>query len=286
MKILRRTDKEIEKEFKSGGGLCMCGCGSKTKWNTSRSRWNLYLRGHNTKGKHLSEEHKTKIVQNNPFNGVKGEKHFNYGRKHSEATKRKISENSPKPFLGRKHSEVTKKKISDSHKGKRLGYKHSKDTLQKISLAQIKEKNHNYGKLTPDDVKLKISMSLRNEKNGFYGKKHSEKTKRKLSMYCGNKASGWQGGISTEPYCDAWADKEYKEDTKRRDNYECQNPHCKKIKWYRNLCIHHIDYNKKNCRPENLITLCRSCNSRANKNRDSWVVLYDEIILSKSGDAL
>jgi hypothetical protein len=82
----------------------------------------------------------------------------------------------------------------------------------------------------------------------------------------------WRGGISCEPYCDIWLDKEFKEDIKKRDNYKCQNPDC----WGTSgrLVIHHIDYNKKNCSPNNLITLCNSCNSRANKDRDLHKQLY------------
>lgn len=88
----------------------------------------------------------------------------------------------------------------------------------------------------------------------------------------------WKGGISCEPYCDAWLDKEFKESIKERDNYQCQNPDC----WETSkiLTIHHIDYNKKNCRPENLITLCNSCNSRANFNR-SWHKLFYKIVMEK-----
>jgi len=91
--------------------------------------------------------------------------------------------------------------------------------------------------------------------------------------------SNWKGGISCEPYCDVWADKEYKESIKERDNYTCQNPDC----WgtSKRLTIHHIDYVKKNCSPYNLITLCNSCNSRANKDRDYWQKVYNEIVEKK-----
>ena len=44
------------------------------------------------------------------------------------------------------------------------------------------------------------------------------------------------------------------------------------------LCIHHIDYDKKNNNPENLITLCNSCHTKTNiKNRDYWKNYYSEI---------
>ena len=95
----------------------------------------------------------------------------------------------------------------------------------------------------------------------------------------GPNSHNWKGGISCEPYCDAWVDKEYKESIKERDNYECQNPNCWQTS--KKLVIHHIDYNKKNCVPNNLITLCNSCNARANTYREFWTVLYSNILPNK-----
>lgn len=90
---------------------------------------------------------------------------------------------------------------------------------------------------------------------------------------CGDKHHNWKGGISCEPYCDIWLDKEFKESILERDNHECQNPDCWQTS--KKLTVHHIDYNKKNCRPKNLITLCNSCNVRANYNRSYWKKLYN-----------
>jgi len=36
------------------------------------------------------------------------------------------------------------------------------------------------------------------------------------------------------------------------------------------LSIHHIDYNKDNCDPKNLISLCGSCHVKTNFTRDYW----------------
>lgn len=66
---------------------------------------------------------------------------------------------------------------------------------------------------------------------------------------------------------------------KERDNYLCQNPLCKKIT--KKLAVHHIDYNKDNCSNLNLITICNSCNSRANGKREYWKTFYQEIVKSK-----
>jgi len=92
----------------------------------------------------------------------------------------------------------------------------------------------------------------------------------------GSGNSRWNGGISCEPYCDIWLDKDFKQSIKNRDGNRCLNPDC----WNTSniLDIHHIDYNKKNCEPQNLITLCRSCNSRANKDRE-WHKFWYKAIL-------
>ncbi len=77
----------------------------------------------------------------------------------------------------------------------------------------------------------------------------------------------WRGGKSFETYCPIWKDQEFKTDIRSRDGNRCLNPYC--YGKDRTMSIHHIDYNKKNCNPSNLITICRSCNARANKDR-SW----------------
>jgi len=44
------------------------------------------------------------------------------------------------------------------------------------------------------------------------------------------------------------------------------------------LTIHHIDYDKRNCDDGNLITLCHSCNPRANSNRDQWKAVFTRML--------
>jgi len=89
----------------------------------------------------------------------------------------------------------------------------------------------------------------------------------------------WKGGISKEPYCQDWT-KDLKEFVKERDGYKCMNPSC----WGKDavLTVHHINYNKKSCGPENLITICRSCNSRANFDR-SWHEAWYKAVLYRRG---
>lgn len=87
----------------------------------------------------------------------------------------------------------------------------------------------------------------------------------------------WKGGISCEPYCISWTE-DLKEYIKYRDNNICLNPDC----WKRTnrLAVHHIDYNKKNCNHTNLITICTSCNTRANTDR-KWHKAWYQAILNK-----
>jgi len=92
----------------------------------------------------------------------------------------------------------------------------------------------------------------------------------------GPNSSAWKGGIACEPYCPIWLEPEFKQMILKRDNYQCQSPDC----WgtSKKLCGHHIDYNKKNCDPFNIITLCNSCNTRANKSREYWTNFYQKIM--------
>jgi hypothetical protein len=89
----------------------------------------------------------------------------------------------------------------------------------------------------------------------------------------------WKGGKSFEPYCEVWKDKEFKLDIRERDGNKCLNPYCDS-KNPDDLTIHHIDYNKQNCHPSNLITVCRSCNSAANKD-EKWHKAWYHAILNK-----
>ena len=94
--------------------------------------------------------------------------------------------------------------------------------------------------------------------------------------FSGPGGSNWKGGISYEPYCPIWKDKTYKKDIRERDGNKCLNPYCSKNN--SRLTIHHIDYNKKNCSPSNLITVCSSCNSRANTDRDWHTTWYQALM--------
>ncbi len=263
--------------------LCKCGCKKKVTWNRCKKKWNIYIYCHHVRGRKLLEETKRKISKT-----LKG-------HKHSEETKRKISKgNKGKKLskeviekvrlanLGHIVTKETRKKISKSH----IGIKHTEETKRKISK-KIK------GRKLSKEHKREISKALKgksktkehNRKNSQTTKKYFNDPENLIKHSCAIqkvKRKDWKGFVSVEPYCDVWSDEEYKESIRQRDNYQCQNPDCWKIvKRKEKLCIHHIDYNKKNCKPDNLITLCRSCNTRANANREFHFNFYKNIIDNK-----
>jgi 5-methylcytosine-specific restriction endonuclease McrA len=65
-----------------------------------------------------------------------------------------------------------------------------------------------------------------------------------------------------------------------RDNHTCQNCEMTELeaiskdRYGRGLTIHHIDYDKENNVLDNLITLCKWCNSSANSRRQEWQMFY------------
>lgn len=98
----------------------------------------------------------------------------------------------------------------------------------------------------------------------------------------------WEGGKSFEPY-PIFFDKKLKELIRKRDQYRCQE--CfhhqdelfnKKGKKY-SLNIHHINYNKEDCAPKNLISLCNSCHIKTNWNRNNWQNYFEDKVKNNGG---
>ena len=90
----------------------------------------------------------------------------------------------------------------------------------------------------------------------------------------GSSHPSWQGGISFEHY-PAEFSKRLKRSIHLRDNFTYQNCFCEVDK--KTVTTHHVDYDKKNQVYRNLITLCRSCHSKTNFNRDYWRSLFQQV---------
>jgi hypothetical protein len=109
-------------------------------------------------------------------------------------------------------------------------------------------------------------------------KSMSEEAKEKnriahVGKISGEKHWNWQGGKASEEYPTEFnpINKKY---IRTRDNHKCQLD-VTHANGNRAMDIHHIDYNKKNCDPSNLIALCRSCNAKVNGNREYWTMYFE-----------
>lgn len=178
----------------------------------------------------------------------------NSGRKRSEKAKKETSESLKRHYKNNPMPESRKKKIRDSQKG--------------IKRPNISGKNHYLWK-----VERPKCQDCRKELGSFknkYCKKCASK---------GERNSMWIDGRSSEPYSINWTET-LRRSIRERDGYICQMPGCNKQQGDKAFDVHHIDYNKENCNPKNLITLCHSCHSKTNnKNRDYWIQLFQNLIV-------
>jgi len=129
------------------------------------------------------------------------------------------------------------------------------------------------GKKLSKKHKQKISESHK-------GLKLSGETKRKLSLLKGGTGIPHENSVYPGEFNNI-----LKEEIRVRDNFKCQ--YCGMTqeehfeKYGKNIEVHHIDYNRFNCKEDNLITLCKQCNISANFNRDYWFAYYKYIMENK-----
>lgn len=124
----------------------------------------------------------------------------------------------------------------------------------------------------------RLGIKARSKSEALKGRQFTEGTKIKMSkakdgMFFGDENPNWNGGSSFEPYCIKFNNK-LRERIRERDNRICQL--CGVGENGRRHSVHHVHYDKENCYPD-LITLCTSCNSKVNGNRD-----YYEKLLMKN----
>lgn len=104
--------------------------------------------------------------------------------------------------------------------------------------------------------------------------------KKASNRMTGEQNPKWNNGasIKLKPYY-LNKNKSIRKKIKIRDNYTCQE--CGKTKTESKIDAHHIDYNKYNNNESNLITLCASCHTRTNFDRDIWQKRYTQLMLDK-----
>lgn len=168
--------------------------------------------------------------------------------------------------FNRKHTQEEKDKISNSLIGRKTwnkGVPMSEETKKKIS-----EKLKN--RVISDETRIKLSLI---HKGKSKTKEHKQKIKANHHDVKLDKNPMWKGGKSFEKYTVEWTN-ELKEKIRVRDNHCCKICGCKQID--RKMEVHHIDYDKKNCQENNLITLCLRCHRKTNNNRDYWKEWFNE----------
>lgn len=102
---------------------------------------------------------RTFVGENNPF----------YHKKHSEESRKKMSEHNSRWMLGKHHTEETKKKISEAEKGKHI----KEETKEKLKIAA--KNNPNYGmrgKHVSEETKKKLSESKKGKPSKAKGTVH------------------------------------------------------------------------------------------------------------------
>jgi 5-methylcytosine-specific restriction endonuclease McrA len=135
----------------------------------------------------------------------------------------------------------------------------------------IKIGNALRGRKLSIEVRNNMSIGKLGNKNTL-GHKHTKETRDKMSQAQIKRVKEgrchlWKGGISFTPYPVDWT-RTLRRSIRERDSYECQM--CGAPQEDRAWDIHHIDYDKENCDPNNLITLCHACHSKTNVNREYW----------------
>lgn len=135
--------------------------------------------------------------------------------------------------------------------------------------------------LSSEQRKLEMSIWIKElwNSNPEYRLRMSDIGKARI----GENACNWQGGLSFEPYAPEFNEK-LKAKIRDRDKHICQL--CGEPENGTALAVHHIDYDKKNNKESNLISLhcCDlGCHSRTNGDRDYWTSYFQNILSEKYG---
>lgn len=157
-------------------------------------------------------------------------------------------------LLGRSMSPETCEKIRQA----RLGYKPSAEALAHMSQAQ-KGRKH-----SPE--------SIEKTRQAHLGKPLSPETRAKISkarmgQRAGERSHLWRGGTADERHSIGFT-ATLKRQIRERDGFTCLV--CGAEENGKTHSVHHIDYDKTNHDPRNLVTICVSCHSKTNLQREAW----------------
>lgn len=157
-----------------------------------------------------------------------------------------------------------KKKLSDSATGRKLSCEHKEKIKKALS-----------DRVWTDDMRENCSKA-------HIGIRHTDEAKAKIGLAkSGENCTFWNGGVTNTGYPNDWT-MTLKNSIRQRDDYMCfmcGNHQDELDGVYKKLSVHHIDYNKNNCNPSNLISLCQSCHAKTNYDRSYWLDYFKDIKL-------
>ncbi len=93
---------------------------------------------------------------------------------------------------------------------------------------------------------------------------HPEYRLKQSENNSGENNAMWRGGRSLDSYSVEWNEK-LRRSIRERDDHSCQLCGKTKEEEGQNLSVHHIDEDKQNNHPDNLISLCTACHMRLNR---------------------
>jgi len=140
-----------------------------------------------------------------------------------------------------------------------------KDNELKVLIENYKQ----LGNIEISKMVDRTSMSIKRKLNSLGLLRGDNSRLIRSRLHFGEKNPAWLGGKSFEPYGLDFNDK-LKREIRKRDIEICQECGKNQNNFKRKLDIHHIDYNKKNNLPINLISLCYKCHLSTNLNREHW----------------
>lgn len=261
---------------------CECGCGQVVK--------NRFVSGHNgflNKGQIYSEEAREKNRQ-----WHLGKEPGNKGKKYSDKQKENIIKYWNNPESKKKKSEETKRLWKNQdYRNSHLNSGNSEILKELWKTEQHRNKMLKARKDSKTNEKITSSI-----KKIWDNPEYKARLKKKLKevhntpeyreAHSGENHWAWNGGSSFEPY-NIEFNNQLKEFIRKRDNYQCQECFIPQSNLDIKLHVHHIDYDKENCSPDNLISLCNSCHVKTSfKNREKWTKHFRLKIFEKINNIL